>query len=310
MAYTTIDDPSAHFQVAPTWTGGTSAKTLTNDGNSDLQPDLVWIKCRNASQPHQITDSSRGTDYSFTSATAAAEVDDSRFTSFNTDGFTLAGSSGPVNTSGGEYVGWQWKANGGTTSSNSDGAITSTVQANTTAGFSIVEYTGNSNNPSSFGHGLGVTPNVYFIRQRNGNAWKVYHSGVATDPEDYVMELNTTGAREDNTIWNDTGPTSSVINFTDHGAVNQSSTAYIAYCWAEKQGYSKFGSYEGNGDDDGTFVYTGFKPAWLLVKEADTTSTWYIVDNRRNPHNLTDLHIPTTNEGGETSAATGLHVDL
>ena len=311
MAYTTIDDPSVHFQVAPTWTGGTSAKTLTNDGNSDLQPDLVWIKCRNASQPHSITDSSRGTSKSFTSATTAAEVDDSRFTSFNTDGFTLAGSSGPVNTSGGTYVGWQWKANGGTTASNSNGSITSTVQANTTAGFSIVQYTG-TGTAATIGHGLGVAPDMYIVKNRDqtGTNWTVFHKDLTSNA--YSLYLNSTAAQSNSVgYWNGTSPTSTVFSIKNtSGDVNTNTEDYVVYCFAEKQGYSKFGSYEGNGDADGTFVYTGFKPAWLVVKGIDSTGPWYIVDNKRNPYNLTNKHIPTTNEGGETSAATGLHVDL
>jgi hypothetical protein len=316
MAYTTIDDSSAHFQVAPTWTGGTSAKTLTNDGNSDLQPDLVWIKCRNASQPHSITDSSRGTSKSFTSATTAAEVDDSRFTSFNTDGFTLAGSSGPVNTSGGEYVGWQWKANGGTTTSatTTGGIDSATRQVDSTSKFSIIAYTCESTQAAgTIEHGLGVAPEFMLIKRRaNTDNWAVYHHKNTAAPETDILSLNTTNATTDHAgPWNDTAPTSSVFTLGALSDTNEGSgETYICYAWAGVQGYSKFGSYEGNGDANGTFVYTGFKPAWLVVKGIDSTGAWYIVDNRRNPYNLTNLHIPTTNEGGETSAATGLHVDL
>ena len=324
MAYTTIDDPSAHFQVAPTWTGGTSAKTLTNDGNSDLQPDLVWIKCRNASQPHSITDSSRGTSKSLTAAGTAAEVDDSRFTSFNTDGFTLAGSSGPVNTSGGEYVGWQWKANGGSTSSVSesgsgDGGINAcTYQANTTAGFSIIKYTGHrgsgigDNNHTNVTHGLSSAPTFVIIKNlTTGHTldWQVMGNNLGGF-SNYHLHLNTTAARSGATYVANTAPSSDYVFVGNNNDVNYDGLEFIMYAWHEVQGYSKFGSYEGNGDANGTFVYTGFKPAWLVVKGIDSTGAWYIVDNRRNLYNLTDLHIPTNNEGGESSSSSGLHVDL
>ena len=289
MAYTTIDDPSVHFQVAPTWTGGTSAKTLTNDGNSDLQPDLVWIKCRNASQPHSITDSSRGTSKSFTSATDAAEVDDSRFTSFNTDGFTLAGSSGPVNTSGGTYVGWQWKANGGTTASNSNGSITSTVQANTTAGFSIVQYTG-TGTAATIGHGLGVAPDMYIVKNRDqtGTNWTIFHKDLTSNA--YSLYLNSTAAQSNSVgYWNGTSPTSTVFSIKNtSGDVNTNTEDYVVYCFASKQGYSKFGHFTGNGVINGTFAYTGFKPAWVLIKEANSTTAWGYWDHKSvlyNPNN-------------------------
>jgi hypothetical protein len=280
--YTAIDDPSAHFQTA-TWSGNAGTQSITNDGNSDLQPDWVWTKSRSDSSLHLVTDSTRGTGKRiYPSSTAAEESHSNMVTAFNSDGFSI-GNHSAINTNGYNYVGWQWKANGGTTSSNGDGGITSTVQANTTAGFSIATYTGNSNNPSSIGHGLGVVPKFYVIRQRNGtNAWKVWHSHLAaTDPEDYVIELNTTGARENNTIWNDTGPTSSVINFTDHGSVNQSGDTYVCYAFAEKQGYSKFSGYTGNGNSNGPFVYTGFKPAFVMIKRTDDTGGWTIYDTKR-----------------------------
>ena len=287
MAYTTIDDPSAYFQTA-IYTGNGGTLAVTNDGNSDLQPDWVWTKSRSDSSFHLVTDSTRGTTKRiYTNSSAAEETHSNMITALNSDGFSI-GNHSAINTNGYSYVGWQWKANGGTTSSNGDGGITSTVQANTTAGFSIATYTGNSNNPSSIGHGLGVVPKFYIIKQRDAvNAWKVYHSGIATDAEDYVMELNTEAAREDNAIWNDTGPTSSVINFTDHGAVNQSGETYVAYSFAEVQGYSKFGKYIGNGNANGAFVYTGFKPAFVLIKKYTTSAdSWVILDNKRDLNNV------------------------
>ena len=289
MAYTDIDDPSAYFQANAYTGNGSNGYAITNDGNSDLQPDLWWAKNRDKAYDHALYDSTRGVAEILVSHSTAAAVGGvtDRIASFDTNGFTLNGSV-TVNENNNPHVAWQWKANGGTTSSNGDGGITSTVQANTTAGFSIATYTGNSNSPSSIGHGLGVVPKFYIIKQRDAvNAWKVYHSGMATAAEDYVMELNTEAAREDNAIWNDTGPTSSVINFTDHGAVNQSGETYVAYSFAEVQGYSKFGKYIGNGNANGAFVYTGFKPAFVLIKKYTTSAdSWVILDNKRDLNNV------------------------
>jgi len=316
MAYSTIEDPSAHFQCA-TYTGTNAANNvITNDGNSDLQPDLIWASFR-TSPPYTnhrcVIDSTRGRRGILESDTTAAEVQSqvgsgtNDLQSINTDGFTvgLVNSTSSLNAGNTATVAWQWKANGGTTSSNGDGSITSTVQADTTAGFSIITYTGNSNNPSSIGHGLGVVPKFYMIKQRNSaNAWKVWHGNLAaTDPEDYVIELNGSGAAENNAIWNDTGPTSSVINFTDHGAVNQSGDTYVAYCWVEVQGYSKFNKYVGNGNADGPFVWTGFKPAWLLIRNVGARN-WLIYDNKRGAVNLNDEYIYPNNNSAEGTSST------
>jgi len=311
MAYTTIDDPSAYFQTK-TYTGS-NGQSVTNDGNSNLKPDLVWTKRRAVNETSMMQDSTRGANSQlFTANTAAESTRTDQVQTFDTNGVTFGtDTAGYSNVAGNTYVMWQWKANGGTTSSNGDGGITSTVQANTTAGFSIATYTGNSNNPSSIGHGLGVVPKFYVIKQRDdANPWKVYHSGIATDAEDYVMELNTTGAKEDNVIWNDTGPTSSVINFTDHGGVNQSSDTYVAYCFAEVQGYSKFGKYIGNGDADGPFVYTGFKPAFIMFKKSsDSGDNWMMYDHKRQGYNeTTKAYYP--NSTGAESTSTNNSLDI
>jgi len=305
MAYTTIDDPSAYFQTK-IYTGSNN-QSVTNDGNSNLKPDLVWTKRRAVTETAMMQDSTRGANSQlFTANTAAESTRTDQVQTFDTNGVTFGtDTAGYSNVAGNTYVMWQWKANGGTTSSNGDGGITSTVQANTTAGFSIATYTGNSNNPSSIGHGLGVVPKFYVIKQRDAvNPWKVYHSGIATDAEDYVMELNTTGAREDNVIWNDTGPTSSVINFTDHGGVNQSGETYVAYCFAEVQGYSRFSSYIGNGNANGPFVWTGFKPAFVIVKKSSDTGNWLVYDNKRGAFNLNDEYVYANEASAEATSST------
>ena len=213
--YTTIDDPSAHFQMA-NWTGQASELVITNDGNSDLQPDFCWIKCRNASQVFALVDTTRGSSKYLTCASTAAEVTDTgRLTSFNTDGFTLGGGSGPVNTEGGTYVGWQWKINGGTTASNTDGDLTSTVQVNQTSGISIFTYTGKDPiEPLDLGHGLGAVPEVFWIKRRNGGSrnWGFYHKDMAASPQNGYMRLNeVNGYAAASTRWRNEAPTSTII---------------------------------------------------------------------------------------------------
>tara|TARA_R100000329_G_C7589941_1_gene209226 strand:- start:4 stop:1077 length:1074 start_codon:yes stop_codon:yes gene_type:complete len=283
MAYTTIDDSSAHFQTA-LYTGNAGVITVTNDGNSDLQPDWLWLKARDIAQPGTIRDSSRGTNKFLYANDTNAEGTNSYVTSLNSDGFSMNATDNEVNGSGNTYVAWQWIANGGTTASNSDGSITSTVQANTTAGFSIITYSGNGTAGATVGHGLGVTPNWVIIKNRGSSArgWIVYHDKSHATPEDNFTLLNTNAAVADLNRMNDTAPTSSVFSVSDDTHVNNGSDTYVAYCFANIQGYSKFGGYNGNGNADGPFVYTGFKPAWVMTKRTDTTGNWYIYDSTRN----------------------------
>jgi len=297
MAYTNIDDPSAYFQTL-LWTGNsTDARALTNDGNSDLQPDWVWLKNRNAGYNHFLQDSSRGNTKVLSSDSTAAE---STFTnmveSFDTNGFTIGfdGSQVP-NFNGNTFVAWQWKANGGTTSSNTDGSINSTVQANQDAGFSIVTYTGNgSTADQTIGHGLGVRANAVIVKNRDAAAnWVVWSEGVDAN---HSLELNTTDGISDSTqgrVLSNAGSrgTSTIFSIrSGSGSVIQTNTSgedYVAYCFASKQGYSKFGKYVGNGNTNGPFVYTGFKPAWIMVKNIDSgVDHWHIIDNKRNPNNV------------------------
>ena len=283
MAYTTIDDPSAHFQTA-IYTGTGSSQTVTNDGNSDLKPDWIWIKCRSNARDHVLLDSTRGGTKALTSNTNGAEATDGAITAFNTDGFTHSGQ----NAYGGSsetHVAWQWKANGGTTSSNSNGSITSTVQANTTAGFSIVTYTSAAGG-QTIGHGLGVKPDMYIIKERttSGDDWFVYHSALG---EGKKIRLNGTGAAESDTnIWQNTAPTTTVAYLqNDGGGVNQNTGGnqnYIGYFFNSVKGYSKFGSYTGNGNADGTFVYTGFKPKYLLQRRTNASGQGWTIQNPDN----------------------------
>ena len=291
MAYTTIDDPSAHFQ-ATTYTGNNSdGLAITNSGNSNLQPDWLWIKKRSGSGQHVFVDSTRGTNKQLFSSLTDAEQTSTKFVaSLDSDGFTLNDSSsgtGDTNTTnGGTYVAWQWKANGGTTSSNTDGGITSTVQANTEAGFSIVTYTG-TGSATTVGHGLGIVPSWYVVKRRSATeGWTLYHHENTSAPETDHLLLESTSATTDQAdIWNDTAPTSSVFSLGNNSAINASGSTYVAYCFSEVKGYSKFGSYIGNGNSDGTFVYTGFKPSWIMLKRTDSTNNWNIFDNKRDVDN-------------------------
>ena len=284
MAYSTINDPSANFQTQ-LYTGNQSTLNVTNDGNSNLQPDWVWIKNRNGTNWPSMYDSNRGVEKQISSNVDNAQYSDvTGLTAFNTDGFTL-GSHTNENTNSGTYVAWQWKANGGTNVSNTDGSITSTVQANTTSGFSIITYTG-TGATATVGHGLGTTPNVIIAKNltNTGGAasWPVYHHKMGNT---HYMKLDTTVAQIDSSgLWNDTSPTSSVFTINTSHQINASGGSFVAYCFAEKQGYSKFGSYIGNGNADGPFIYTGFKPAWLMIKRTDSTGEWIIMDHQRTDY--------------------------
>ena len=286
MAYTTIDDPSAHFQsYAFSKSSGTGSATF--DGNSDLQPDFLWVKSRTNADSHELWDSTRGVSSTlFADVNEAADPSDNRLVSFNTDGFTW-GNAGNLNAAG-DFVSWAWKANGGTTSSNTNGTITSTVQANTDAGFSIVEYTtgsvpAGSGGYFSVGHGLGVTPDMVITKRLSGtSSWWSWHQDLSNDTTSYLA-LNTTAAEGNvGDMWGN-GMTSSV--FGGGAGSHLGSSDYIAYCFAEKQGFSKFGKYVGNNSSNGPFVYLGFKPAFMMIKSSSNTSNWLIIDDARDPAN-------------------------
>ena len=302
MAYTTIDDPSAHFQVNA-YSGASNPQTITNGGNSDLQPDWLWFKNRNDTQVHQLFDTNRGIANSLRSNSTDAENTDDpndRLTAINSDGFSL-GDDGNPNNGSNTYVCWQWKANGGTTSSNSDGDITSTVQANTTAGFSIVTYTGNGTDGNTVGHGLSGNWDVCILKNRGQtDYWTVSQTGT-----NQVMLLHDgSGGYEANHSTAYMTKASGVIglvNAGDLGMVNGSSETYVAYVFKEIQGYSKFGSYTGNGSSDGPFVYTGFKPAFVIYRRNDAGGNWRLLDNKRNTTNPVNKEIYADLENAEAS---------
>ena len=305
MAYTTIDDPSEYFTTT-LYTGNGSSIDVTNSANSgNFAPDWLWIKERSATSSHIIFDTNRPVSGGFakhlhSNETAAEAGDSSELTAFGSNGFSY-GSDGKGNQSSQTYVAWQWKANGGTTSSNTDGSITSTVQANTTAGFSIVTYTG-TGSAATLGHGLGSSPEVVIAKSRSqGYGWIVYHKAAASDAHTDYLGLDDADALIDFPMWNDTAPTSTVFSVGTDVAVNNNTKNYVAYCFAEKQGYSKFGSYTGNGNADGAFVHTGFRPAWIMGKRTSGGHGWFLFDDVRDNHNPTNQLLEPHLNNAETN---------
>ena len=287
MAYTTIDDPSAHFQIKLYSGNSTNNTAITNDGNSNLQPDFIWAKSRSNAHYHDLRDSTRGVTKRLASNDTGAEsTKDQSYVSFDSDGFTLGddtdsdGSAlNTINTSSNNYVAWQWKANGGTTSSNSSGTnITSTVQANTTAGFSIVTFTGTGNDGDSYGHGLSSAPELVIPKRRDGTTnWQGYAFDGGNSQYWYFNLENAFAS----TSGNSAASSSSVITTDGSGDSNPSGGTVVSYCFHSVKGYSKIGRYSGTGNADGAFVYTGFKPTWVLIKVTNSANHWIILDSSR-----------------------------
>jgi hypothetical protein len=282
----TIADPSAYFNtVLYTGTGATQA--ITGVG---FQPDFVWIKSRTSAYFHRLQDSVRGaTKEIYSNATSAEVTDATTLSSFDSNGFTVETQAG-YNASLEPYVAWCWKANGAA-SSNTDGSITSSVSANTTSGFSIATYAGNSTAGATIGHGLASVPKFAIFKRRDttGN-WLTYHHSIGNTD---ALFLNLTNAKAASVqYFNNTSPTSSLMTFGINGDVNQTGFNYVGYLWAEVEGFSKFGSYTGNGSAAGPFVYTGFRPAFVIIKRTDGASdNWIISDSVRNPFNPTSAWL-------------------
>ena len=286
MAYTTINKSTDYFNTK-LYTGNGGTNAITGVGH---QPDWNWIKCRSHADSSQIFDVLR-TTYALRSDGTNAEAVGNGWTSLDSDGFTLNGDSsgGNVNNSGRTYASWNWKA-GGAGSANTDGSINTTATSvNTTAGFSISKYTGTGSN-ATVGHGLGSVPKMIIVKRTNAtDVWRVYHGSIGATKH---LVLNTTAAEATGSnVWNDTAPTSSVFSISTDSAVNASGATYVAYCFAEKTGYSKFGSYTGNGNADGTFIYTGFKPAFLIIKKTNATKNWFLHDDKRLGYNPSNSYV-------------------
>jgi hypothetical protein len=291
-----INKSSDYFNTV-LYTGNGSTQSITGVG---FQPDMIWVKQRNAVRNHVIEDAVRGTTKAlYPNLGNAEENQATSITSFDSDGFST-GAFDDTNINTGTFVSWNWLASN-TTASNTDGSITSTVSANTTSGFSIVSYTGTGAN-ATVGHGLSSAPAMVIIRSRDDvNNWRVGHNGL-TDWS-YRINLESTGAEGVQAdVFNSTAPTSSVFSVGTSGSTNGSGKAYISYCFAEKKGFSKFGSYTGNGSADGTFIYTGFKPAFIMFKDTGYASNWCMFDNRRAGYNSkSDILAPNTSGAEDTS---------
>ena len=284
-AYTTIDDPGAYFQ-AKTYTGNNTTDTaITFDGDTDMSPNFVWIKCRSSGNSSALFNSVSGSDYHLVSNTTAAQAGDgSYFKSFDSDGFTL-GTGGQVNDSGTTYVGWCWKETAD-------------------AGFDIVSFTGNET-IRTVAHNLSAVPHFMLMKSTANTAgWGVYHHKTSSTPAEDYLYLDTTAVLGDSVnFWNDTAPTTSVFSLGASGVSNKTG-AMIGFLWSEKQGFSKFGKYIGNGNADGTFVYTGFRPAYVMIRDPGNAENWPIFDNKRDGYNVNKvlLYANTTTADTTTGA--------
>jgi len=306
LAEPTIKNGKEHFE-AVIYSGTNNSNSITG---LEFSPDLIWIKVRDAADNHVLVDTIRGTDSVLFSNSEDQQASSfSRFTSFDSNGFTVDTSDGSWNNSSNDYVAWCWKA-GGTAVSNTDGTLTSSVSANTDAGFSIVSYTGNSTLGATIGHGLSSPPECIFTKNRDTSAdWAVYHVGQdATAPEDKYMALNTADTTNDAVDrWNDTAPNSTVFTVGDALQTNGADDM-IAYCWHSVEGYSKFDSYVGNGDSDGTFVYLGFKPALIILKSSTSAFDWQIYDSTRSPTNPALLTLRPNQTASEVTSGNDLDI--
>ena len=305
MAYTTIKKSKDHFD-GKIYLGSSSAVTVTG---LEFQPDLVWVKDRDNGNNHCLVDAVRGTGKYISSNLGSAEINNSSqsISAFTSDGFTTGinnPANEPASTTKG-FMSWNWLANG-TGVANTDGSISSTVSANTTSGFSIVSYTGTGAN-ATVGHGLSAVPYMMIIKKRNSatsSNWMVYHKSISGTGDGHLWLDLTNGRSTDVNSWNNTAPTSSVFSIGTRSENNASGSTYIAYCFAEKQGYSKFGSFVGSSSQQ--FVYLGFKPRWFLWKNTSqgnsTFDHWGMVDTaRQTPNGATDGYLRANQSSAESS---------
>ena len=324
MAYTTIDDPTEYFGTT-LYTGNETARAITFDGNSDLDVDWIWLKSRSATGNHHVYDTVRGTQKHLRTNLTNVEGTNGGtdgVTAFNSNGFTVGANTGS-NADGVTFVGWGWKAGTSFTndaSSTGIGSLDSSGTVNDTAGFAIVKYTGNGTSGATIKHGLSTAPTFMMIRVYDAAAgFQIYSKSLGATKFVY---LNTTEAAGTSAgAWNDTAPTSSIFTVGNGGNTNNTENAglHIAYIFSERQGYSKFGSYTGNNNTDGTFVYTGFRPAWIMIKRSGTENTatnmngshWVMLDNKRDPINAGGAaHALTANRSAAEDTSNLTKVDF
>ena len=304
-AYTTIDDPSAYFKVQLYTGTGSSHAVSFNDTDTNMQPDMVWIKQRSDTNDHNLFDAVRGTGKLIRPNGTNAEGDTSEgVKSFDSDGFTC-GTNSSLNGSTSTYVAWCWKA--GTTSGITTTGANITPSAysmNATSGISIIKYEGNGTDGTNTAHALGAVPHVIICKRlENSNYWAVYHHKNTSAPNTDYLVLNATDATSDAGLWKDTDPTSVYFRHDNSTSVNANGEDMVAYLFTSIQGYSKFGSYLGNGNANGTYVYTGFRPAFVLVKRTNTSGgNWWLWDNKRLGYNAAnDNQYADLNNAEDTS---------
>ena len=304
MAYTTVNKSTDHFNTK-LYSGTGSAVSITGVG---FRPDLIWGKIRTGTNDHRWTDVVRGVGKEINSNDPRVEYSNNAngyIGSFDSDGFSISSGSSNVNNwnaSGNDYVAWNWKAANSSGSANTDGTINSTVSANQTAGFSIVKWVGTGAN-GTIGHGLNAVPKMVIVKCLDaGVNWFVYHQATGNTKELYLD--SNSAPYSGTTAWQSYTPTSSVVYLGAHNAgANKSGDDQIAYCFAEKTGFSKFGSYKGNGNADGTFVYLGFKPAFIITKKSSSTGPWDLFDNTRNVINPVNSRLhPSASDNEFTDA--------
>ena len=306
-AYTTINDPSAYFKVQLYTGNGSANHAITfDDTDTDMQPDLVWIKNRDSTDSHCLFDAVRGATKVWhpNDADTQASTDADTLDSFTSDGFQVDADV-KVNTNTEKYVAWCWKAGGGAGSANTAGSInTTSTSVSTTAGLSISTYTGNSTSGATIGHGLGAVPGLMFFRILSDTAaTRLFHHENTSAPETDHLVINNADATSDVAdTWNDTMPSSTLVTFGNSN-VNNGDNTYVGYVWTEIQGFSKFGSFIGNGDANGCFVYTGFKPAFVVLKlTSGAGQNWFTFNNKSNPINIIDDYLYLDETGAEATA--------
>jgi hypothetical protein len=297
------------YMNATLYTGTGASQTITNGvAGQSFQPDFIWTKDRTSATNHYDIDSVRGAGKAlYPNLTNAQGTDTNTISAFNSNGYSINGSSSLLNTSGDNYVAWQWKA-GGATVSNTTGSITTQVSANTTSGFSILTYTGNGTSGATIGHGLGVAPSMVILKSLGNNDWSTYHVGIGNTKIIFLNSSNAT-AGPNSAYWNNTTPSSTVVTLGVAAELNGNGVSFVGYCFAPIAGYSAFGSYTGNGSADGPFIYTGFRPRFVMVKNTSATSDWWVEDTSRAPYNAANaLLFPNLTIAEYTTA--GVEWDL
>ena len=320
MAYTNIDDPSVYFQSILYAGDDDNSTVITNTGHSDLQADFIWIKSRthgnSGTGSHMWFDSSRGiksttgsnSPYLNSNSTNEEATNNNGLQAIGSDTFT-PGSMTRTNESGDNYVAWQWKGNGGTTSTNTAGSIDTTVQVNADAGFSIVTFTSPGSGVYSMGHGLGTTPGFIVFKSRSHTSqWFTWHKDLSNLVTGR-LSMERTDAEEFGTASWGAGVTSTLFGLSV-GMLTSANRTHVAYCFAEKQGYSKFGSYKATGNSDGTTVYTGFKPAFVMIKCRTNTAEWQIYDNKRPGYNWPNYNLSPNNNAVEYTGESYHNIEI